>query len=152
MHYFSKTLRENNKKLWIIAAWSVGAVLAIADVFSYALGGSVFNLKFFYGFIIGNIVAVVALIIYKAVSEHIRRQYAGEEESIAAVFEQRREEEIRKKIAEDPGFVTLCYKCIHFNHDKLHCSRNMADEKLKEVRINEKSYCLYWIEAPQISI
>jgi len=148
MNYFFKALREDNKKFWFFAAWFTFGVLALVDVLSTALGGSVFKLKVFYGFIILNITGVIALIVYKAVSERLKKERAKEVEAEAAVFEPKREEEIREILEANPGFQTFCYKCIHFNHDKLHCARKMADERVKEVKIEDRKYCLYYEESP----
>lgn len=149
MNYFLKTLRENTKKFWMFTAWFVAGCFALVDILATAFGGSIFGGKLFSGFIIVNIAGVIALIIYKAVSQSKKKVLAREVEKEAAFFEPKQEEEIRKKIAENPEFMTLCYKCIHYNQNKLHCSRDMEDERLKQVRINDRKYCLYWVEVPQ---
>jgi hypothetical protein len=146
MNYFFKGLREDNKKFWFFAAWFTAGVVALVDMFAAALGGSIFKLKAFYGFIILNITGIIALIIYKVVSERLKKELAKEVEAKAAIFEPKREEEIREILKTDPKFQTFCYTCIHFNHDKLYCARKMADERVKDVKINDRNYCLYWEE------
>ena len=148
MNYFFKGIREDNKKFRLFAAWFTFGVLALVDVLSTALGGSVFKLKVFYGFIILNIIGVIALIVYKAVSYQLKKERAKEVEAKAAVFEPKREDEIREILKTEPGFQTFCYKCIHFNHDKLHCARKLADERVKEIKIDDRQYCLYYVESP----
>jgi len=148
MNYFFKALREDNKNFWFYAAWFTFGVLALIDLFTTGLGGSIFKLKIFYGFIILNIIGVIALIIYKAVSKRLKKELAKEVEAEAAVFEPKREDEIRETLKTNPGFQTFCYKCIHFNHDKLYCARKMADERVKEVKIDDRKYCLYYEEPP----
>lgn len=149
MNYFFKYIREDNKKFWLFAAWFAFGVIALVDVFAAALGGSIFKLKMFYGFIIVNLVGVVVLIIYKAAAEHMKKRHEKAVEAQAADFEPKREEEIRRILRENPGFNTLCYECIHYNQEKLHCSRDMRDERIKEVRIDDRKYCLYWQEIPK---
>jgi hypothetical protein len=151
MNYFFKALREDSKKFWLFTLWFSGGVVALVDVFATALGGSVFELKAFYGFIILNIIGIIVLVIYKAVSERLTKELAKEVEAKAAAFEPKREDEIREILKTNPGFQTFCYMCIHFNQDKLHCARKMADERVKEVKINDRKYCLYWVEPPSLS-
>lgn len=144
MNYFLKGLREGTKKFWFFAAWLGFGFVGVVDILAHGLGGSIFKLKVFYSFVIVTILGVISLIIYKAVSEQKNRQRARKETVKAAFFEPKAEEEIRRKIAKDAGFVTLCYECAHFNPEKLYCSRKMADERVKEISINDKKYCLYW--------
>ncbi len=148
MNYFLKGLRDNTKKFWVVAGISGFAAVAIVDVFAAGLGGSIFELKIFKAFIVFLVLGVIALIIYKVVTEQKARQLDRKAAEEAAIFEPKREAEIRQILAENPGFLTLCYKCIYFNHDKLHCGRDMMDERVKQVSINDRKYCLYWAAAP----
>ncbi len=71
----------------------------------------------------------------------------------AAVFEPKREEEIRAILRDNPHFATHCYQCKHFNEDLRHCSKefskDLKTQRVKEVRIGSQSYCLYWEQSSQ---
>ncbi|MEN8221837.1 MAG: hypothetical protein ABFR36_01150 [Acidobacteriota bacterium] len=69
----------------------------------------------------------------------------------APVFEKKREEEIRETIKNDPEFTTFCYQCVYFNDELKACSRDRIYERVKEISIGHRKYCLYWEEIKQDS-
>ncbi len=146
MNYFFKGLRDNSRFFWVIMIWGGAAALAGVDIISTIAGSSPFKLKAFFGFIIANVIGVVLLAVYKGVSEKQDRNRKKDQEDYAAAYEPGQIEKI-KKLAEDPNFDTLCYECVHFEPNLLHCTRNIKDETLKQVRINERKYCVYWVAA-----
>ena len=64
----------------------------------------------------------------------------------APVFEKKRKEEIFEIIRSDPEFTTFCYQCIYFNEDKKACGRDRIYERVKEISVGNRKYCLYWEE------
>lgn len=139
MNYFSNMMREHQGKFWLYVAWISLGFLGMLDFITSVFGGNVIKM-----FVIVTILGIIGLIVYKAASKQKNKQRTKVVEAKAAIFEPKAEGEIRRKIAKNPEFATLCYECVHFNHEKLHCFRKMADERVKEVRINDKKYCLYW--------
>lgn len=148
MNYFFKTLREDSHKFWLYMAWLCLGFIGVIDLIAHSMGGSIFNLKVFYAFIFVTVSGVIGLIVYKAADEQKKRRRTRKETVKAAFFEPKAEDETRRKIAKNPAFATLCYECVHFNHEKLHCLRKMAHERVKEISINDKKYCLYWSPPP----
>ena len=69
-----------------------------------------------------------------------------------SLFEKMREEEIRKIVESDAAFATFCYECVFFNPDTRACRRDRIYERVKEIRIGNRQYCLYWEKNDQNSI
>ena len=76
-----------------------------------------------------------------------KKKKIKEVEEESAPFEAQQENKIRKALEENPEFATHCYECIHFNPDLLHCSKKLSKkisyQRIKEITINGKTYCLY---------
>ncbi len=128
-----------------MAAW----VVAIIDMFASAFGSpGVLGGTWFYTTLILTILAVVVYYVHDFSTRSNKQKKTKVVEQKAALFEPRREREIRKILEVNPDFVTLCYECIHFNPQLLVCARQFSDnvsyQRVKEVRINNRSYCLYW--------
>jgi hypothetical protein len=104
--------------------------------------------KWFQVTLILTILAPLAYYVYDFSTRSNKQKKLKAVEQAAALFEPRREQEIRKILEINPEFVTLCYECIHFNHHLRHCARQLSDDvsyqRVKEVRINNRQYCLYW--------
>ena len=64
----------------------------------------------------------------------------------APVFEKKRELEILEIIRNNPDFTTFCYECVDFNEEKKACRRDRIYERVKEISIGKRKYCLYWKE------
>jgi hypothetical protein len=151
MNYLLKGLASGNKTYWaavgILGAWAV----AIIDVFSYALrppglsNGLVFKLVF-----ILTILGVVGYFASKYIADKKKEKTIKTVEAEAPVFEAQREKEIRRILEENPGFTTHCYQCVHFNDHLRHCAKTLSEDiaykRVKEVRINNRKYCLYFLE------
>jgi len=153
MNYFFKGLRDGNKKYWagvgVAAVWFV----AFIDILSTAVKPpGLMNGKFFTVTLILTVAAPVVYYVYSTVKAKKEKKETRLMEEEAALFEPRREQEIRRILAENPEFVTLCYQCIHFDPRLRHCAKALSDDiaykRVKEVRINNRKYCLYWEEAP----
>ncbi|MEN8152744.1 MAG: hypothetical protein ABFR75_01865 [Acidobacteriota bacterium] len=65
-------------------------------------------------------------------------------EKEAPEFEKNREYEIRKILEGNADFSTFCYECKWFNSDLKGCRRDPVYERIKEISIKNKKYCLYW--------
>jgi len=152
MNYFVQGLIRGNKKYWAALA-AIGIwVVAIIDAFSTGISPpGLFNGKWFAVTVFLTILAPIVYYIYDFITRSKKQKQMKLVEGEARAFEPRREEEIRKLVAENPEFVTLCYECIHFNPDLRACDRRLTDDitkqRVKEIRINNVVYCLYWKKA-----
>lgn len=68
-------------------------------------------------------------------------------EKEAPEFEKNREYEIRRILENDSSFTTFCFECIYFKESTKGCGRDPVFERIKEISINNKKYCLYWEKA-----
>jgi hypothetical protein len=149
MNYFFKGLRSGTLKFWVVIVFMAAWFVAIIDIFASAFGSSgVMGGKWFYIMLILTILVPVAYYVYDFSTRSNKQKKIKEVEQKAALFEPIREKEIRRILEANPEFVTLCYECIHFNPELRVCARQFSDDvsyqRLKEVKINNKSYCLYW--------
>jgi hypothetical protein len=152
MNYFFKGLRSGNLKYWAVVVFMAAWFVALIDIFASAFGSSgVMGGKWFYIMLILTILAPLAYYVYDFITRSKTRKKIKEDEQKAALFEPGREQEIRRILEVNPEFVTLCYECIHFNSDLLVCARQFSNDisyqRVKEIRINNRSYCLYWVSA-----
>ena len=152
MTYFFKELRSGTLKFWIVMVFAAAWFVALIDMFGAAFGsGGVMGGKWFYAMLIITILAPVAYYAYDFSNRSTRKKKLKAVEQKAALFEPKREKEIRRILEVNPEFVTLCYECIHFNPDLRVCARKFSKDvsyqRVKEFKINNKSYCLYWVDA-----
>lgn len=149
MNYFLKELSRGNKvyiaAVVIIAAWFVALIDAISSAIKPPglANGWIFKLT-----IAGTFIGFVILAIVQYILNKRNRIQTKTMEEEAAVFEPMRENQIHEILKEDPDFHTHCYQCLHFDHDITGCkkllSKDISYRRLKEIRINNKKYCLYW--------
>jgi hypothetical protein len=62
-------------------------------------------------------------------------------------LEKKREERVRKKVAKDPDYQTLCHHCKEYDQKRLSCTRLRKNKRVKWLKIenhDQKDYCLYW--------
>jgi uncharacterized membrane protein YuzA (DUF378 family) len=148
MGYILKGLVFGTKKFWfftvVLAVW----VLALFDLFASIRGLGFFNGKLFNITVGLTAVGFLYFLFHKYFKEKSTLEKIKAVEEHAALFESKREEEIRKLYEENPEFTTHCYECIHFDPDKQYCSRKLSDDitqqRVKEVRIGNRQFCLYW--------
>jgi hypothetical protein len=155
MGYFLKELTRGNKTYWIAVCFIAGWTVAIIDAISSAIkppglaNGYWAKTMFLITFL-----AFLSYIIYRSVKEKRTKSQIKTSEEDAAAFEPIREEQIRHILEENPSFTTHCYECIHFNPDLKHCSKNLSQDisqqRIKEIKIKGKYYCLYWQESLDI--
>jgi hypothetical protein len=149
MSYFFKGLRSGTLKYWFVLVFFAAWFIALIDIFASAFGsGGVMGGKLFYIILILTILVPVGYYVYGFSNRANKRKKRKVVEQKAELFEPKREQEIRRILEVNPEFVTLCYECIHFNPDLRVCARQFSDDvsyqRVKEVRINNKQYCLYW--------
>ena len=152
MNYFFKGLRSGTLKYWVVMIFMAGWFVALIDIFASAFGSSgVMGGRWFYIMLFLTILVPVAYYVYDFSNRSTKKKKIKEVEQKAALFEPKREQEIRRILEVNPEFVTLCYECIHFNPELRVCARQFSDDvsyqRVKEVKINNKSYCLYWVAA-----
>ncbi len=130
-----------------IAVW----VFAIFDFIFSIAGSGLFNGILFKITAVVTAVALLFFLFYKYFKNKFTQKKIKAVEEHAALFEPKREEEIRRLYEKHPEFATHCYECIHFNPDLKHCSKNLSDDitqqRLKEVQIGNRKFCLYWERA-----
>lgn len=149
MSYFVKGLLSGNKKFFLFLGGAAVWVLAIFDFIANIRPPGLFNGKLFLVTAVATVVGGFYYLfrMYYKDLDHRRKTKMVEEHS--AVFEPKREEEIREMIEQNPAFATLCYECIFFNPDLLHCNRDLSEDitrqRIKDIYINGRKYCLYWI-------
>jgi hypothetical protein len=153
MNYFIKGLISGNHKYWAaVGAMGLWIVAIIDFLSSNFRPPGLFDGKFFFAILILTIIAPVIYYIYDFSARSTKQKKIRTVEETAAILEPKREQEIRKRAAEDPEFATLCYQCIHFNSHLLHCARKLSDDvsyqRVKEITINNRKYCLYWETDP----
>jgi len=148
MSYFFKELRRGSLKFWGVVVFMAAWFVALIDIFASAFGSGVMGGKWFYTMLILTVLAPVVYYVYDFATRSKKQKNIKTVEQAAALFEPRREQEIRRILEVNPEFVTLCYECIHFNPDLRVCARQFSDDvtyhRVKEVRINNRQYCLYW--------
>jgi hypothetical protein len=153
MNYFLKGLASGNKLYWagvaFLGAWMVGLI----DVISSAIKPpGLANGKWFKIMLVITLAAPVVYYIYDATRRKKKAKIEKNVSEEAAVFEPEREEEIRLILEKNPDFVTHCFQCIHFDSNLLHCAKQLSEDTayqhMKEIKINDKKYCLYWTENP----
>lgn len=152
MNYFFRELRSGTLKFWVVMAFMAAWFVALIDIVASAFGsGGVMGGKWFYFMLIITILVPVVYYTYDFTTRSKNKKKTKAVEQKAELFEPRREKEIRRILETNPEFVTLCYECIHFNPDLLVCARQFSDDvsyqRIKEVKINDKKYCLYWVDA-----
>jgi len=149
MNYFLKGLISGNRKYWLGVAFIGVWTVALIDAFGTAFGSSgILNGRWFQVTLVLTILAPVACFVYSKIVTTKKQKTLNALEEESALFELEREQEIKDILEENQGFLTLCYECIHFNPDLRHCSRLLYDDvsyqRVKEVKINDRKYCLYW--------
>lgn len=152
MSYFFKGLRSGTWKFWVFVAFMAAWFVAVIDILASSFGsGGVMGGKWFYFMLTITILVPVVYYAYDFSTRSKTKKKVKEVEQKAELFEPRREQEIRRILEANPEFVTLCYECTHFNPDLLVCARQFSDDvsyqRIKEVKINDKKYCLYWESA-----
>lgn len=72
-------------------------------------------------------------------------------ESFAIEYEKKQKEKLLAIFQKNPEFTTHCYECKRFNHNLLHCQMELEEQRVKEIKVDKKAYCLYW-EGTKINI
>lgn len=149
MNYFLKGLLSGNRNYWLGVTFIGVWVVALIDAFGTAFGSSgILNGRWFQVTLILTILAPVSYFVYSKIITTKKQKTLKALEEEAALFEPRREQEIKEILEENLEFLTLCYTCIHFNPNLRHCARLLSDDvsyqRVKEVKINGRKYCLYW--------
>jgi hypothetical protein len=148
MGYILKGLVAGTKKFWFSIAFLAVWLLALFDLIASIKGLGLFNGKLFNITVVVTAVGFLYFLLYKYFKEKSTLKKIKAVEEHAALFEPKREEEIWKLYEENPEFATHCFECIYFNPDKKHCSRKLSDDitqqRVKEIRIGNRQFCLYW--------
>jgi len=95
------------------------------------------------------IIVGIPILVKKLYKDFQTQNKTKKVEMEAPIFEKKREEEIREIVKSDPDFTTFCYNCIYFSEEKKACRRDRVFERVKEINIGLRKYCLYWEENKQ---
>ena len=152
MNYFIRGLLQGNKRYWAAMAAMCIWLVAIVDAISTGIRApGLFNGKWFTVTAILTALAPVVYYIYDFATRSRRQKIMKGVEDVAKAFEPRREQEIRRMVAENPEFTTHCFECVHFNPNLRTCGRRLTEDiskqRIKEIKINNITYCLYWKKA-----
>ena len=149
MNYFLKGLLSGNKNFFLYIAILGVWIFAIFDLIANIRPPGLFNGKLFLITAVGTAIGGFYYLFRRYFKDLDHRRKTKMVDEHSAVFEPKREEEIRAILEDNPSFATLCYECIHFNPDLLHCNRDLSEDisnqRIKEIYINNRKYCLYWI-------
>jgi hypothetical protein len=144
MHYFLRELNRGNRLYWAAVGFMAAWTVSIIDLFSNFCKGVWFGTT-----LAATVITAVGYFVYEFAKERVIKKKQKDVEEFAAIYEPKREEEIREILKKNPDFVTHCYECIHFDSKLLHCSKtlskNISHSHVQEIRINGKKYCLYWV-------
>jgi hypothetical protein len=148
MSYIFNGLVAGTKKFWFYTAAIAVWLFAIFDLIFSIAGSSLFNGILFKITAAVTAVALLFFLFYRYFKKKDTKKKIKAVEEHAALFEPKREEEIRRLYEKYPEFATHCYECIHFNPHLKHCAKNLSDDitkqRLKEVQIGNRKFCLYW--------
>ena len=147
MDYFTRDLFTGNARFWVamifFGLWGGATIDFITGVFKGLW------------FLIALILTALALALYFGIPalKGLRKKRENKIVELHAVpFEAEQEKEFRKILEQHPEFTTHCYECIYFNSRLLHCSRKLSGkasrQRVREVDIKGKKYCLYWTPPP----
>jgi hypothetical protein len=134
---------KHDPKFWVkVVIIPAVLVVALLDFLSHMFKPpGIFNLWFF-KITVG--VAVLLVIIY-GIYLHINPRREKKLVADQALFERQRASDFRKIIAQNPGFQTFCYTCVHFNTEIKACRLDIRNPKARDMPLNDQfKYCLYW--------
>ena len=149
MGYISRELSGGGKKLIPAVALAALWIVTFLDVFT----GRLVNGKLIYFTGSLTILLVLGFLISKYAFDLNKRKASHETEEEAALLNPTREKEIRKLIEKDANFMTLCYQCRNYDQEVQICllesSQKISHPSERDIPINGKKYCLYWIPLTQ---
>ena len=144
MNYFVKYL-FNDRSYWFRISLGGIAFIIMIDIVSYIYKvPGYFNLFFLKLF---SVLGVFFGIIYMS-REYIKEKKLKKIKISAPVFEKKREEKIREILKEGKELNTFCFECAFLNEETKGCKRDRIFERVKEITIEKKKYCLYWEKTP----
>ncbi len=151
MGYISRELSSSAKKIvpviFLIALW----LITFIDVFT----GRLVNGKMIYFSGGLTVILVLGFLFSKYAIDLNKRKTIQETKQEAALLNTTREQEIRKLIEKDADFMTLCYQCSNYDQEVQICllesSQKLSHVSDRDIRINGKKYCVYWIPLTQAS-
>jgi len=148
MHYFFRGLFSGNLKYWGLVFFFAIWFIALIDLATQLKPPGLFHGKLFLATLIITVVGSFTFLIGRSILAKQKRIKINRVKDEASWFEPAREREIRRLVELDPTFTTHCYECIYFNPDLLCCRRKMSADishnRVKEIKINNIVYCLYW--------
>ncbi|MDY0296467.1 MAG: hypothetical protein RB296_04030 [Acidobacteriota bacterium] len=141
MNYFLMGIKD--RRFWLrLIGVPLLAALIFMDILTYARNPpGVFGLWTVWLTIFGG--GVFAL--YIAIRDTKRIRADRQEAARQKEFEARRIGELRRILADDPQFQTLCYCCRHYDQEKSTCALEIFNRQARHVNLDTPfRYCLYW--------
>ncbi len=147
MNYWTHYIFKDGSLIHKIAIPGIGFLLLI-DILSY-----IANYPGYFHLWPLKIVAVIGIpFIIKIIYKNFHTLNKTKKMKIEApIFEKKRENEIMEILKTNPDYTTFCYECIYFNEGKRSCSRDRIFERVKEIHVGKRQFCLYWkkkVETP----
>ena len=149
MNYFLRELGSGHGKTVVTVGGSTAWVVSVIDVLTSSISPpGLFNFYWFYATLILTVVVPLIYWITNSLKQKKKRETARVLKETAEVYESRKEKEVRERVKRDKNFATHCYMCLHFNPDSMVCRKKFSQDitynRIKEITIDNKIYCLYW--------
>jgi hypothetical protein len=145
MGYISRELTSSAKKIVPLVALASLWLVTFIDIFTGRLLNG--KLVYFTGSVTVILILTVLISTYSIDLNKRKTQQDTKEE--AQLLNPAREKEIRRRIEANANFMTLCYQCRNYDQEIQICllesSHKISWPSEREIRINGKKYCLYWI-------
>lgn len=145
MGYISRELSSSAKKIVPLVALAALWLVSFIDVFT----GRLLNGKLIYFTGGVTLILILTVLISSYTLDLNKRKTRQDTIEEAQLLNPARENEIRSRIEKDADFVTLCYQCRNYDQEVQIChlqsSHKITWPSEREININGKKYCLYWI-------
>jgi len=143
MNYYFRELLRGNRTFWLaVLVFSIWAV-AVVDLVSSAFKGEWFRYT-----LILTFASPIIYYVYRLLADKKEASKKQDMKDFSSWYEPQQEKKIREMVEADPGFFTHCFECIHFDERLSDCSKKLSNDirvsHIKEIKINNKTYCLYW--------
>ena len=141
MGYFEKGVGD--PRFWVIFVGLPFIVtLNLADLFTATLAPpGIFNFWVMRITVVGGFLVALFIATRNSKKLRARRLEAARQKN----FESRRLEELRRRVAVEPEFQTLCFRCRHFDAEKITCKLEIFNLAARRVRLDTPvQYCLYY--------
>ena len=141
MNYFLMGMKD--RRFWLkLIGVPLLATLLFMDILTYTRQPpGIFNLWVVRVTVVGGFIIALTIAARDTKKLRARRLEAARQKE----FEVRRLEELRHRVAAEPDFQTLCFRCRHFEREKSTCRLEIFNLAARRVRLDTLfQYCLYF--------